>query len=113
MVTRCWSNFDHHLGLVHNSWRCCNLQWRADPGDGLARSYPCFIAVVHWHFLAPAFEPSQVNSKSSAWPLINNCCPQERIWQRMPDEGFVRFGATVIAMRAESNNSQPAARERV
>src|SRR5882757_9560871 len=56
MVTRCWSNFDHHLGLVHNSWRCCNLQWRADPGDGLARSYPCFIAVVHWHFLAPALE---------------------------------------------------------
>jgi hypothetical protein len=45
VVTMCWSIFDHHLGLVHNSWRCCNLQWRADQGDGLARSYPCFMAV--------------------------------------------------------------------
>jgi hypothetical protein len=60
MVTRCWSNFDHHLGFVHNSWRCCNLQWRADQGDGLARSYSCFVAVVHWHFLAPAFEPGPI-----------------------------------------------------
>src|SRR5260221_9975105 len=38
MLTRCWSNLDHHLGLVHNSWRCCNLQWRADQGDGLVRA---------------------------------------------------------------------------
>src|SRR5260370_35443827 len=25
MVTRCGSNFDHHLGLVHNSWRFRHL----------------------------------------------------------------------------------------
>src|SRR5260370_17983103 len=38
MVTRCWSNLDHHLGFVHNSWHCCNLRWRAGPGGGLARA---------------------------------------------------------------------------
>src|SRR5260370_18158228 len=56
---------------------------------------------------------SQVNSRSSVWPVIKNCRPHERIWQRIPDEGFVRFGATVYAMRAKSNNSQLAAPDRV
>ncbi len=46
MVTRCWSNFDHRLGLVHNSWRCCDLQWRADQGDGLARARTSALSLL-------------------------------------------------------------------
>ena len=61
-------------------------------GAGLARARPLGMGVAQRHFLAR---------------------PEERIWQRMPDEGFVRFGATVFAMRAESNSSQPAAPDRV
>src|SRR5260370_41493321 len=59
VVTRCWPIFDHHLGLVHKSWRRCNLQWRADHGDGLARSYPCFMAVLRKERpLAPRVPPT-------------------------------------------------------
>src|SRR6266702_6235684 len=55
MVTTCWSSFDHRLGLVHNSWRCCNLQWRAGQGDGLVRARTLALSLLFigtsWHQL--------------------------------------------------------------
>src|SRR5258708_26710126 len=36
-----------------------NRGFEPGPGGGLARSHPCIITVVHWHFLAPALGPGR------------------------------------------------------
>jgi hypothetical protein len=61
LVTRCWPNFDHHLGFFHNPFYRCNLQWRFDPGDGRARSYPCFVGVFRKETLPPEPPPQRAN----------------------------------------------------